>query len=199
MVSSFINENIDYNVLANPACSLNCHSTVCDCQSGCQGPSWNFPERLKRGGKQGDPHSNSWKNSIMTTLLLMPTQFIFSTCNETLYHYKKDKKHKSNIGIIMINLFSCFVILQIIFLALFTDLDIYDRFVELPLFYINKLVILNIKSNDCFIAINSLFPPNHSIDERHYRKLWDGSCWRQLFLENFFFLKIKIRSHPFKE
>ena len=108
MVSSFINENIDYNVLANPACSLNCHSTVCDCQSGCQGPSWNFPERLKRGGKQGDPHSNSWKNSIMTTLLLMPTQFIFSTCNETLYHYKKDKKHKSNIGIIMINLFQLF-------------------------------------------------------------------------------------------
>ena len=108
MDSSFINEDIDYKVLANPVCSLNCRSTIGNCQSGCQVP----PEISQRGWKEEESREIHTvileRIQLWQQLFLMPTQFIFSTCNETLYHYKKDKKQKSNIRIIMINLFQLF-------------------------------------------------------------------------------------------
>lgn len=72
----------------------------------------------------------------MTALLLMPTQFIFSTCNETLYYYKEDKNKKINIRIIMINLLLlfCYNSAGYISCSVCPDLVICDRFVELPLF-----------------------------------------------------------------
>lgn len=83
MVSSFVSNDIDYNVLANqfaawtvsPLCVINNLNAV--------RLLLKFPREAEKRRKVGDSQSNSWKNSIMTALLLIPTQLIFSTCNET--------------------------------------------------------------------------------------------------------------------
>lgn len=131
MVSFFINEGIDYNNLTNSSCSLNCSCLMYNCQSGRCHPFWNSPERLKRRRKERKPHINSWDNLYDN----------IASLDAYIVHIL------SNIKIIIINLLLLFYYTSsdFIFYSLHWPRYLWWA-VQLLLFYMNKLLFLNIKN-----------------------------------------------------